>query len=156
MFPLPDWISTYSLGASPRAFGSARAGGRLHAGCDLYAPTGSKVLAIAEGTVRSAYPFYWGTYAVEVDHDLYGIVRYGEIRVAPGIARGTKVTEGQLIGAVAQLINPNPKGTNPHPMLHLEWYTGKSDNPLTTADAPYKRRSDLRNPMGWLHNLWTA
>jgi murein DD-endopeptidase MepM/ murein hydrolase activator NlpD len=36
----------------PRAFGSPRDhGGRKHAGCDLYAPAGTEVLAVEDGTV---------------------------------------------------------------------------------------------------------
>src|ERR1035438_5940841 len=36
----------------PRSFGGPRAGGkRKHAGCDLYAPAGTEVLAVADGTV---------------------------------------------------------------------------------------------------------
>lgn len=154
-FPVPDWIHTFSISAPPRSFGSQRSQGRRHAGCDLYAPIGSKVRAISKGVVLSKYPFFWGTSAVEVAHPGLGIVRYCEINVAPGIGANVEVDEGRAIGFVAQLVNPNPGGANPHPMLHLEWYSGSASGPLTTTDSPYKRRSDLRDPTGMLGLLWT-
>jgi len=70
----------------PRAFGAPRANGvRKHAGCDLYAPAGTEVLAVEDGTVlRGPYLFYDVVYALEVQHPS-GIVRYGEIaRAAEG------------------------------------------------------------------------
>ena len=72
----------------PRSFGSSRDhGARKHAGCDLYAPAGTEVLAVEDGTViRGPYLFYDVVYALEVQHPS-GIVRYGEIsRAAEGIA----------------------------------------------------------------------
>ena len=117
IFPVPRWIDTYSYEVSPRSFGSNRAGGRKHAGCDIYAPLGSEIKA-----------------------------------VAPGIAGNMMVTQGQTIGLIAQLINPNPSGTNPHPMLHFELYSGSGNGPLTTAAVPYKRRSDLVNPTDFLNS----
>jgi murein DD-endopeptidase MepM/ murein hydrolase activator NlpD len=155
-FPVPAWISTYSIAASPRSFGSLRANGRLHAGCDLYAPIGSSIVAIAKGKVASVGPFYWGTDAVVVNHLGYGVVRYGEVTVAPGIAPGVEVVEGQIIAFIAQLTNPNPANGNPHPMLHFELYSGNGTGPLSTGDSPYKRRADLKDPTGILGQLWTT
>ena len=77
----------------PRAFGAPRANGaRKHAGCDLYAPAGTEVLAVEDGTVlRGPYLFYDVVYALEVQHPS-GIVRYGEIAcAAEGIATGVAV-----------------------------------------------------------------
>jgi murein DD-endopeptidase MepM/ murein hydrolase activator NlpD len=65
---------------APRNFGARRSHGkRKHAGCDLYAAVGTGVYAVADGTVLAAYPFYLGTWAVEVDHGDF-IVRYGEVQ----------------------------------------------------------------------------
>ena len=152
-FPVPAWIQAYSLSAPPRSFGAPRANGRLHAGCDLYAPIGSEVLAISEGKILRVAPFYWSTWAIEIDHFDLGIVRYGEVAVGPGIAPGIDVAEGMVIASIAQLINPNPAGTNPHPMLHFELYSGKGDGPLTTEEDPYRRRSDLKDPTEFLSRL---
>ena len=78
-WPVPDWISTYSYKQNPRNFGSNRAGGRVHAGCDLYAPLGAPVLAIADGRVLESRDFYLGTFQVTIDHGALGVVRYGEV-----------------------------------------------------------------------------
>lgn len=154
-FPLPDWIATYSFTSSPRSFGAKRTG-RLHAGCDLYAALGSPVQAIAKGKVLRAGGFYWGTFAIEVDHGSYGVARYCEICVAAGIAPGVSVAQGQVIGYVAQLVNPNKAAAgNPHPMLHFELYSGKGKGSLSNDDGPYKRRSDLKDPTRALFQLWS-
>lgn len=153
-FPVPDWIKTYSLRSPPRCFGAPRHGGRKHAGCDLYAPLGSDVIAIDAGKVLEVKPFYWKTFAVVIEHPRVGVVRYGEITPGPGISSGVRVTEGMIIGSIAQLINPHPNGRNPHPMLHFELYVGTGMGPLSTADLPYQRRGDLQNPTTLLRSLF--
>ena len=83
----------------PRSFGSSRDhGARKHAGCDLYAPARTDVLAVEDGTViRGPYLFYDVVYALEVQHPS-GIVRYGEIsHAAEGIATGAAVKAGQVL-----------------------------------------------------------
>jgi murein DD-endopeptidase MepM/ murein hydrolase activator NlpD len=152
-FPVPAWIKTYSFRNPPRSFGAARRG-RKHAGCDLYAPLGSDVIAIDAGKVVEVKPFYWKTFAVVIEHPKVGVVRYGEITPAPGMAPGVRVNEGTVIGAIAQLINPDPRRRNPHPMLHFELYAGTVAGPLSTPDGPYQRRSDLQNPTALLRSLW--
>lgn len=81
-----------------RYFGANRkthsGGYRAHAGVDLIAPKGAEILTVADGEViQDMYPFYMGTFALEVKHAGGMVVRYGEImRVAPGIKKGCKVT----------------------------------------------------------------
>ena len=79
----------------PRGFGNPRANGaRKHAGCDLYAPAGTEVLAVEDSEVIAGpYPFYDVVDAVEIRHASGIIVRYGEISKtgAPGIKTGAKV-----------------------------------------------------------------
>ncbi len=72
-------------GGGIRVFGYSRDhGARLHAGCDLYAPVGTPIFAIAAGEIILApYPFYLGTHALEVFHPGIGVVRYGEV-LSPG------------------------------------------------------------------------
>jgi murein DD-endopeptidase MepM/ murein hydrolase activator NlpD len=111
------------------------------------------VVAIYAGKVLEVKPFYWKTFAVVIEHPGIGVVRYGEITPGPGISSGVRVTEGMIIGAIAQLINPNPNGRNPHPMLHFELYAGTGTGPLSTADNSYQRRSDLQNPTTLLRSL---
>ena len=135
----------YKSGA--REFGAARAGGkRKHAGCDLKVPKGTEILCMANGKViRGPYPFYEGTYALEVQHENGLVVRYGEIsaKVPQGISSGVKVTQGQNIAFVGQLNSGNS-------MLHLEMYAGTKTGTLTQTGTPYKRRADLLDPTSYL------
>lgn len=138
VWPVPQWQSQFSYKQHPRSFGARRAGGRTHAGCDLYAPLGAEVLAISAGRVISAGKFYMGTFEVSIDHGALGIVRYGEISIAPGLGLKSNVEAGQVIGHVASL------GRGIPPMLHIEQFKGDRIGSLTDrANPPYLRRSDL-------------
>jgi murein DD-endopeptidase MepM/ murein hydrolase activator NlpD len=145
-FPLdkrPRW--GYISGG--RYFGAKRKGGRLHAGCDLLAPEGTEIYAIADGKVKAHYPFYSGTDAVEVEHTGGFIVRYGEIsKLAPGVKVGSEVKRGQHIAYVGKLNSGSS-------MLHFELYSGSESGKLTNRrNKPYQRRSDLVNPSSYLDN----
>lgn len=130
-------------------FGADRAEGRKHAACDLLAPKGTPIFAVKDGEViQNAYPFYHGTDALEVDHGDF-VVRYSEIQgVAPGIAKGSKVTEGQVIAYVGKMYVDS--------MLHFEMYSKTIDGKPATggltnrANQPYQRRADLTDPTSFL------
>jgi len=126
-----------------RRFGARRSKGkRLHAGCDLYAPAGTKIRAMADGTVmRPVEYFYAGTNVLVVDHGDF-LARYGEISsAAPGVKSGAKIKKGQHIANVGQL-----KLKHPMSMLHLELYRGNLSGPLTVAGNKFRRRADLVDP----------
>ena len=150
VWPVPEWEMHYSYRERPRGFGCPRDGGkRKHAGCDLYAPLGSPVLAVYHGWVVRVYEFYGKADAIEVNHGVHGIVRYGEVDALPGIAAGMLVTAGTQIGKVAQLVGLG----NIHPMLHFEMYSGKGSGKLTQGTGEYRRRSDLVDPTSFLDKL---
>ncbi len=146
VFPLP-FRPSESYKERPRAFGGNRSGGRKHAGCDLYAPVGTAVIAMTAGTLtRAVYAFYGGTFALEVDHGTF-VARYGEIQHGPSarLRVGQRIEIGNVIGAIGQL-NCYHKS-----MLHLELYDGTQTGPLTNrANPPYKRRGDLLDPTPFL------
>jgi LysM repeat protein len=135
-----------SYTVSPRKFGSNRKGGRKHGGIDLYAPKGTIVRAMAAGKVIQVYPFYLGTWVIEVDHGTF-IARYGEVSKSNIMVKAThEVKRGQTLGHVGQL-----QGLN-FTMLHLEMY-GTNESPLVAGKGltdrgklPYQRRSDLIDP----------
>ncbi len=136
----------YKSGA--REFGARRSGGkRKHAGCDLKAPKGTEILAMADGKViRGPYSFYSGTFALEVQHANGMVVRYGEIdaKVPKGIQVGASVKQGQVIAFVGRLESGNS-------MLHLEMYRGDKSGPLSQNNSPpFMRRSDLVDPTPYL------
>lgn len=152
--PTADWTH------APRAFGSTRSSGhRAHAGCDLYAPLGTWIYAIADGEViRGPYPFYCETYALEVHHGSY-IIRYGEIQRRTMVREGDRVKAGQPIAKVGHLVGVNVSSD----MLHLEMYRGTAGGELTQRNGgalradgvPYQRRSDLMDPTSYL-NRWST
>ena len=133
----------YHTGA--RQFGSARSGGRKHAGIDLYAPAGTFVRALAAGKVISVYPFYAQTFAIEIDHGSF-IARYGEVDPKDAnifVAAGDDVERGEKIAVVGKLVGI----TVPSNMLHLELYGTPRTSALTVrGNKPYQRRLDLINP----------
>ncbi len=145
---------TASYHEHPRSFGGPRDGGhRKHAGCDLYAPAGTEVLAVADGkVVRGPYLFYDGVYAIEVLHPGIGIVRYGEIgKAAGGVREGVEVRAGDVIAFVGKM------RTVAQSMLHFELYRGEGHGPLTDRAAlPYMRRADLEDPTAFLDSCTQA
>jgi murein DD-endopeptidase MepM/ murein hydrolase activator NlpD len=144
-----------------RRFGARRSkGARAHAACDLYAPEGTIIHAITAGKVTlGPYPFYQGTYAMEIDHGSF-LARYGEIQQATFVKQGDQVEAGQRIAKVGNLIGIT------NSMLHLELYDKSATGPLTvkgkqtartSGGMPYMRRRDLMDPTSklneWQNNL---
>jgi murein DD-endopeptidase MepM/ murein hydrolase activator NlpD len=140
-----------------RSFGSRRSkGARAHAGCDLYFPVGTTIHAIADGTVTlGPYPFYDGTYALEVDHGAF-LARYGEIQKSAMVGQGDRVSAGQPIAKVGKL------NSIINSMLHLELYDKSASGALTVKNnqtkktpsgIPFMRRRDLIDPSAKL-NVW--
>jgi murein DD-endopeptidase MepM/ murein hydrolase activator NlpD len=163
-------------GGGIRVFGASRDHGhRLHAGCDLYAPIGTPIFAIAAGEVILApYAFYLGTHAIEVFHPGIGVVRYGEVlspgkypafqeslaagyaragiehpRVipAPHLTNGMPLVEGQLIAAVGKLTGL------PNPMLHFELYQAAAKGKSLSGGGKFSRSAYLLNPTKLLQDL---
>jgi murein DD-endopeptidase MepM/ murein hydrolase activator NlpD len=145
-FPL-SFVPAESWNVAPRNYGAKRdKGKRKHAGCDLYAPVGTPVFAVADGTVKQFGAFYLGTYALVVDHGDF-VVRYGEIKkdTAQSLAIGSKVKKGQKIGLVGKLTGLSIS------MVHFEMFSGKGNGPLTVkTKPPFMRRADLMDPASHL------
>lgn len=119
---------------------------RKHAGCDLIAPKGTEILAMADGTITEGpYYFFSGTNALEIKHDNGMVIRYCEIStmLPRGISRGARVSKGQVIAYVGRLHSGSS-------MLHLEMYEGTRNGALTQPGNIYKRRSDLVDPTPYL------
>lgn len=137
-----------------RRFGGNRSRGRAHAGCDLYFPEGTDVLAVADGrVVRGPYYFYNGTFALEVDHGGF-LARYGEVNPDVFVEAGDRVRRGQVVGRVGHL-----EGLRlPSDMLHFEMYDQTGSGPLTRTlpsawhpgGRTFKRRPDLLDPTPFL------
>ncbi|MDC5107881.1 M23 family metallopeptidase [Acinetobacter baumannii] len=145
LFPLKVRTNSYKNGFA--RFGSNRSGGkRKHAGCDLYAPAGTEIRAMADGVVRNVYYFYDNTDAIEIVHPKH-IIRYGEVRKGKALVKaGDKVVKGQVIAYVGSLTT---KGI-PSMMLHLEMYSNPNNKGTLNGTSVYKRRSDLIDPTPFL------
>jgi murein DD-endopeptidase MepM/ murein hydrolase activator NlpD len=148
IYPLDDKERTRTYHSDGRKFGASR-DGRLHAGCDMLAPEGTRVRAMADGrVVRQPYHFYEGTYAIEIEHPQPDgeplLIRYGE--VGKGIPRNVKsnatVKQGDVIAHVGKLKRSS--------MLHMEMYANGKDHSNLTGSSKYRRRGDLKDPTALL------
>jgi hypothetical protein len=128
-----------------RHFGASRKGKkgpRIHAGVDLFADPGDVVLAVEDGEILAALPFYEGTGAVYQKTDSGIVINYGEIErgswtefgIPNGIETGHRVKVGDPIGRIGL------SDTGSH-MLHIETYA--SDVTLDEI-----RGGDLQWPAG--------
>ena len=150
-FPL-SFIPKLSYKTGGRVFGAPRGGGRRHAACDLIAPLGTEVFAIADGIVEVASKdFYRGTNYISIRHKDGCVVRYCEVLAGDHIKlhKGDVVREGQVIAHVGKM--------HVDSMPHFELYAGTETGELTQrSNPPYQRRKDLRNPTALLDRLaWT-
>lgn len=98
--------------------------GAFHAGMDIAAPTGTDVIASADGIVLSAGPDAGYGNSVLIDHG-YGIqTRYGHLSHVEVVV-GQEVKRGQIIGEVGM----TGRATGPH--LHYEVHV--QDTPVNPA-----------------------
>lgn len=139
VWPVPESYSrVVPVKGEPGSFWENR-GDRFHCGIDIYAPTGSPVLAIVEGTVVNTGLFthpkrihYWcKTFFVDVETVEGFIIRYGEM-ASVSVSPGEKISSGMNIGTVGTVLNREVVGPDDPPyiqnlalrkhtsMLHLE------------------------------------
>lgn len=163
-FPAPKYNGNYKQGMAQ--FNWRRGGGaRTHAGCDIYAPLDSDVVAVSDGVVVELSPpgFAGNTEAISVFHEGIGVIRYGEvINIRKEFRKvDAKVKAGDVIAGVGHAV---PKLS---PMLHFELFDGSASGGLTDRsgkvvyynedvlkNGKYQRRKDLMNPIKLLDRLW--
>jgi murein DD-endopeptidase MepM/ murein hydrolase activator NlpD len=155
-FPLHE-RPAFNWHSHPRHFGTSRSSGRKHAGCDLYAPTGTPVLAVADGkiigfgrfAVVPAFPELVG--AIEVEHEGGWITRSCAVgrKLAGALKVGSRVTAGEVIGEIGHLRDKLPI---PWDMLHFELSGGWQTGPLSRPNVgEFHRRADLLDPTSYLN-----
>lgn len=123
-------------------FGAPRNGTRLHAGIDIYPPSGegSPVAALKAGTVMKAglfYTRYTGeeTFAVLVDHGDF-VANYAELRpLESWVQPGAPVERGQLIGYVSGTVQLHFEMYTPGTTSWLSWYGPQPANLIDPTDA---------------------
>ena len=99
----------------------------MHRGIDFAVPTGTPILAAGSGSVESAgWNGAYGKY-VRIRHNSTYKTAYAHMsRIAPGIGKGRKIAQGEVIGYVGS----TGRSTGPH--LHYEiMVNNRQVNPLT-------------------------
>jgi murein DD-endopeptidase MepM/ murein hydrolase activator NlpD len=103
-------------------WGAARSNGRVHLGTDISAPEGNELYAVVAGVVSQIYTDAPGSLAGNglrirmADGTWFFYAHLSAL--APGIAVGTAVTAGQLVGYVGHTGNAGISH------LHLEVHPG--------------------------------
>ena len=108
---------------------------RPHHGVDYAAPSGTPVYAIGEGVVtRKGYQKGGGGNYLYIKHNGTYTTAYMHLRgFAKGIAQGSRVSQGQLIGYVGST------GLSTGPHLDFRFIrNGQAVNPLTVESPPAK------------------
>jgi len=105
-----------------------------HKGVDYAAPTGTPIRATADGTVSFAgKQTGYGNVVILEHHSRYSTLYAHQSRIAPGIKKGVRVTQGQIIGYVGM----TGWATGPH--LHYEFrIAGRHVDPLS-VELPVAR-----------------
>jgi murein DD-endopeptidase MepM/ murein hydrolase activator NlpD len=98
---------------------------KMHQGIDFAAPTGTPILAAGNGYIKKrGYLGSYGNYILVQHNKEYASAYAHMSRFAPGLGKGSRVTQGQIIGYIGR----TGRATGPH--LHYEiHYKGKQVNP---------------------------
>lgn len=117
-------------------YGAARGGGRSHGALDIMAPRGSRVVAAADGIVEKLHRSSAGGITAYVrSTDGTWIYYYAHLdSYAPGLAAGTLLRRGDLVGRVGSTGNANPAWPHLHFAMYrmspgARWYQGRPVNP---------------------------
>jgi murein DD-endopeptidase MepM/ murein hydrolase activator NlpD len=102
---------------------------RAHTGIDFAAPAGTRVRAAGDGVIEFAGPRAgYGNLVIVRHRGQYSTVYAHLSRFAPGMQRGARVAQGDVVGFVGQ----TGWATGPH--LHYEFrVAGQSRNPYAIA-----------------------
>lgn len=104
---------------------------RQHKGIDFAAPTGTPIRAAADGTINfSGWQSGYGNFVILKHWGAYSTA-YGHMsRIAPGMTRGKKVSQGEVIGYVGS----TGMSTGPH--LHYEFRVNNVQQNPSKIDMP--------------------
>jgi murein DD-endopeptidase MepM/ murein hydrolase activator NlpD len=134
--PLPTvtWVDPMPAGVVTSCFGQRW--GRLHAGVDLAAPSGTPIRAVGAGTVVAAGPADGYGIAALIDHGNGYLTHYGHMS-ALSVVAGQRVRAGEEIG----LEGSTGHSTGPH--LHFEVHQGSYQNPIEPTAWLHERGVDI-------------
>lgn len=117
-------------------FTDARSEGRVHDAIDILAPTGTPVIAVADGTVEKLFNSERGGLTVyQFDPNGTYCYYYAHLeRYADGLAEKQSIKRGQVIGYVGSTGNADPAAPHLHFEIHRlgpekQWWKGEVLNP---------------------------
>lgn len=131
-------------------FNDARGQGRIHDAIDIMAPTGTPVLAVADGAIVKLFDSVRGGHTIyQFDPSRAHAYYYAHLdRYADGLSEGQNVRQGDLIGYVGSSGNANPLAPHLHFAIMVlgpehNWWQGTAINPYPYLVA----RSGLSAPL---------
>lgn len=124
--------ANFPMATTPRCdilnnYGDGRSGGRLHEGIDILATKGQEVYAMVDGTLTVQVVDGSNQSGASLSGNLWQLTAasggtyyvYAHLSAfAPGLAKGSKVVKGQLIGSVGDTGNPGPGNYHLHFEIH--------------------------------------
>ncbi|MBO9853392.1 M23 family metallopeptidase [Xanthomonas phaseoli] len=117
-------------------FTDARSEGRVHDAIDILAPTGTPVVAVADGTVEKLFTSDRGGLTIyQFEPGGKYCYYYAHLeRYADGLAEKQSIKRGQVIGYVGSTGNANPAAPHLHFEIHRlgpekQWWKGEALNP---------------------------
>ncbi len=123
-------------------FTDARSAGRSHDAIDIMAPTGTPVLAVADGRVEKLFDSRLGGLTLyEFSSDGTLAYYYAHLqRYADGIAEQQAIQRGQVIGYVGATGNASPDAPHLHFAVFVlapekQWWKGEAVNPYPRLTA---------------------
>ncbi|WP_372171015.1 M23 family metallopeptidase [Xanthomonas axonopodis] len=131
-------IPVEGIGASQLqdTFTDARSEGRVHDAIDILAPTGTPVVAVADGTVEKLFTSERGGLTIyQFEPGGKYCYYYAHLeRYADGLAEKQSIKRGQVIGYVGSTGNANPAAPHLHFEIHRlgpekQWWKGEALNP---------------------------
>ncbi|PPT77949.1 endopeptidase [Xanthomonas arboricola pv. populi] len=129
-------VQGISSGQLQNTFTDARSEGRVHDAIDILAPTGTPVIAVADGTVEKLFNSERGGLTVyQFDPNGTYCYYYAHLeRYADGLAEKQSIKRGQVIGYVGSTGNADPAAPHLHFEIHRlgpekQWWKGDVLNP---------------------------
>lgn len=129
-------VQGISSGQLQDTFTDARSEGRVHDAIDILAPTGTPIIAVADGTVEKLFNSERGGLTVyQFDPNGTYCYYYAHLeRYADGLAEKQSIKRGQVIGYVGSTGNADPAAPHLHFEIHRlgpekQWWKGEVLNP---------------------------
>ena len=138
-------VPVQGIGAAQLADTStqSRSDGRIHEAIDLMAPTGTPVLAVADGTVEKLFDSNQGGLTLyQFEPGGRYAYYYAHLdRYAAGLAEGKALRQGEVIGYVGSTGNADVAAPHLHFAVYVlgperAWFKGTAINPYPLLAAP--------------------